>query len=74
MNSITQTAPQSNTAVQFVLTDGVHPFDDPVDQYCVVVAGQIVNYATHFSTACAQYREATRIRREHFRTNPGEAF
>lgn len=56
----------------FVLPDGVHPFNDPIDKWCVVVGGEITNYATWQSTAYNQYREALRVRREHFASNPGE--
>ena len=60
--------------IEFVLPDGVHPFDDPIDQWCVVVGGEIANYATWQSTAYNQYREALRVRREHFAGNPAEVF
>lgn len=41
--------------------DGVHPFDDPVDQWVVILAGEVVNYAIHQSTAWFQYNEALRL-------------
>lgn len=59
-------------AVNMVLADGVH-FDETINEHVVVVSGQIVNYATHWSTACHQYTEALRAIREHFQSCPSDA-
>ena len=55
---------QAVQPVNLVLADGVH-FDEIIKEYVVVVGGEIVNYAFHWSTATAQYKEASRVRREH---------
>jgi hypothetical protein len=59
--------------IEFVLSDGVH-FDEAIGEHVVVVGGQIVNYAFHWSTGIAQFKEALRVRREHLRCNPAEVF
>lgn len=51
--------------------DGVH-FDPAIGEHRVIVGGQTVNYATHWSTAIAQFKEACRVRREHRLSNPIE--
>lgn len=57
--------------IEFVLSDGVH-FDEAIGEHVIVVGGQIVNYAFHWSTGLAQFKEACRVRREHFASNPAE--
>lgn len=46
------------------LADGVH-YDEVIREHVVIVGGEIVNYATHWSTAVNQFKEASRARREH---------
>lgn len=53
------------------LPDGVH-FDPAIGEHRVIVGGQTVNYATHWSTAIAQFKEACRVRRDHRLSNPIE--
>lgn len=60
---------QTISSVNLVLADGVH-FDEIIKEYVVVVGGEIVNYAFHWSTATAQYKEASRVRRDHRESCP----
>jgi hypothetical protein len=53
------------------LADGVH-YDQAIGEHKVIVGGEVVNYATHWSTACYQFKEASRARREH-RNHPQNA-
>lgn len=62
--------PETSIAVN--LPDGVYPYDGGSDHYCVILNGEIVNYATHESTAYHQFTEACRVRREHLRNNAME--
>lgn len=50
------------------LPDGIY-FDQSIGEHRVIVSGQTVNYATHWSTAVYQFKEACRVRREHLRNN-----
>jgi hypothetical protein len=54
------------------LADGVH-YDAAIGEHKVIVGGVVVNYATHWSTAVNQFKEASRARREHLRNHPQNA-
>lgn len=66
-----QSIPQNaaTQAVEFVLEDGIH-YDPSIQEYVVALDGEIINYATHQSTAWFQYSEALRLRREHIQRQP----
>ena len=60
----TQNPSVTQDTISFTIKDGYH-FDASIGEYVVVLDGEIVNYATHQSTATFQYTEALRMRRIH---------
>ncbi len=52
------------------LIDGVYPYDDPCDQWVVVIDCQPIGWAPDWSAAAMQEIEALRVKREHITRNP----
>lgn len=68
-----QPSPTSQTTEcdqTFILQDGVHPYDDPEDQWVVIVDGEEVAWAADQSQAWRSYREMLTVEFGYSGRNP----
>jgi hypothetical protein len=63
---------QSIEAVNFILADGVYPYDDPEDKFVVIIDGAEVAWASTQAQAWRSYNEMLRCEGEHFQRCPGD--
>lgn len=68
LNTECQTPPQAQQ-LSLIVEDGYH-FNHSINEYEVWLDGQIINYATHDSTAWFMYTEALATRRLHAQRCP----
>ena len=68
--SIAQIPVIEQAPVNFILKDGVYPYDDPEDKFVIIIDGEEVAWSGTYAQAWRSYHEMLRIETAHFTRCP----